>query len=314
MLRLLIDTDTAGDDTTALMLALKSSTAKVEAITINCGNVDFDQQVENALYTVEVAGRSGQVPVYPGARRPLLRSWRTVEEVHGTDGMGDSFFPKAHQRAERKHAVDAIVELVNDNPGEITIVEQAPMTNLALAIRKEPGIAKKFKEIYFMGGTNQYLGNVTPAAEFNMWVDPDAAKIVIHSGAKLTMVGWDICMKYGLLESNELAEIERLGTKESEFFTKVNRVARSFMARTIGRDVVSCPDSITMAIVLNQQVATKVLPKYVDVDNESELSRGATWVDHLCVSGNPANVNVVYEASKDKFYKMLLAMLGGRQY
>jgi purine nucleosidase len=199
LLRLLIDTDTAGDDAIALLLALKTSRATLEAITINCGNVSFDQQVENALYTVELAGKSGRVGVFPGARHPLLRDWRTAEEVWGRDGMGESNFPKAQQRPERKFAVDEIVDIVNSNPGEITIVEQAPMTNMALALRKDSGIAKKVKHFYFMGGTNQFLGNVTPAAEFNMWVDPDAAKIVLRSGMPMTMVGWEICVKYGVV-------------------------------------------------------------------------------------------------------------------
>ncbi|MEM0117987.1 MAG: nucleoside hydrolase [Conexivisphaerales archaeon] len=314
MLRLLIDTDTAGDDTTALMLALKSSNAKVEAITINCGNVNFDQQVENALYTVEVAGKSGKVPVYAGARFPLLKSWRTVEEVHGKDGMGNSYFPKPAQKPENKHAVDAIVELINDNPDEITVIEQAPMTNLALALRKDPAIAKKVKQIFFMGGSNQYLGNVTPAAEFNFWVDPDAAKIVLHSGAKMTMVGWEICMKYGLLTREEIKKIQELHTKESEFFMKVNRVARAFMKRVTGQDVISCPDSITVAMVLDPRIATSIKAKYVDVENASELTRGASIVDHLGITGLKANVDVVYEASKEKFFEMLYRMLKGERY
>jgi purine nucleosidase len=314
MLRLIVDTDTAGDDTTALLLALKSSKASLEAITINCGNISFDQQVENALYTVEVAGKSGKVPVYPGARRPLLREWRTVEDVHGRDGMGDSFFPKARQRPEAKHAASAIIDLVNGSPGEIIFVEQAPMTNLALALRLDPELPRKIRHLFFMGGTNQYIGNITPAAEFNIWVDPDAAKAVLHSGIQMTMVGWDICMKHGLIEKDEMSEIESLKTVQSKFFMDVNRVARRFMKEKTGRDVISCPDSITMAIVLDGSVATDRRMKFVDVDNESELSRGATWVDELDVLKKKPNVEVVYEASKQKFYSLLLKMLRGESY
>ncbi len=312
MLRLIIDTDTAGDDTTALMLAMKSGGAKVEAITINCGNVAFDQQVENALYTVQVAGRD--VPVYPGARRPLLRDWRTVEDVHGRDGMGDSFFPKATRRPERKNAVNAMVDLLNDSPGEITVVEQAPMTNLALALRTDPGIAKKVKHLYFMGGTNQALGNVTPAAEYNIWADPDAAKIVLHSGIPTTMVGWEICVRHGMLGPGELDEISGFGTEESRFFTAVNRVARRFVRETMGVDAVSCPDSITMAMVLDRGIVEDSHDRYVDVDNESELSRGATYVDHYGVLKKAPNVEVVYRASERGFKAMLFRMLRGESF
>ncbi len=311
MIRILLDTDTAGDDTTAMMMALKASNAVLEGVTINCGNVDFDQEVENALYTIQVAGKSGKVPVYPGARRPLLRDWETAERVHGPDGMGGSNFPKAGQRPETKHAVDAILDIVNSSPGDVTLVEIAPMTNLALAIRKDPSIVKKVKHLYFMGGTNQYLGNVTPAAEFNMWVDPEAAKVVLHSGMPMTMVGWEVCMRHGMLDRGELEGIAEMKSKEAVFFTAVNRQVRKFMLRLHGKDSASCPDSITMAMVLNRGVATDVRRKFVDVDDESEVSRGATYVDHLGVLGRKPNAGVVYSASEELFKRMLLRMLSG---
>lgn len=312
MIEILLDTDTAGDDTTAMMMALKASNASLQAVTINCGNVDFDQEVENALYTIEVGGKSGRVPVYPGARHPLLRDWKTAERVHGPDGMGGSGFPRAKQRPERRHAVDAIVDMVNSAPDEITIVEIAPMTNLAMAIRKDPTIVKKVRHLYFMGGTNQYLGNVTPAAEFNMWVDPEAAKVVLHSGMPMTMVGWEICMRHGMLRGPELDSVARMRTREAKFFTAINRNVRKFMWQVQKEDAVSCPDSITMAIVLNGLVATDVRRKFVDVDDESEVSRGATYVDHLGVLGRRPNVEVVYSASERIFKQMLTRMLNGR--
>ncbi len=313
MIRILLDTDTAGDDTTAMLMALKASNAKVEAVTINCGNVDFDQEVENALYTIEVAGKSGRVPVFPGARHPLLRDWETAERVHGKDGMGNSRFAKAKQRPEEKHAVDAIIDALNSEPGELTLVEIAPMTNLAMAIRKDPAIVKKVKHLYFMGGTNQYIGNVTPAAEFNMWVDPEAASVVLHSGMPMTMVGWEICMRHGLLGPAELDRIQGTDAKEAEFFTSVNRQVRRFMKQVQGVDGVSCPDSITLAIVLNPAVATDVRTKFVDVDTQGEPSRGATYVDHLGVTGRKPNVKVVYEASEGLFKEMLFRMLSGKK-
>ncbi len=311
VLRILLDTDTAGDDTIAILMALRAKNAKLEALTINCGNVDFDQEVENALYTVELAGMSGKVPVYPGARHPLLREWTTVEHIHGKDGMGNSFFPKARQRPERRHAVDAIVETVNSNPGEITLVEIAPMTNIAMALRKDPTIARKVKEFFFMGGTNQYLGNQTPAAEFNIWVDPEAAKVVLQSGMPTTMVGWEICMRYAVVGESEYREIEAMRTKEAEFFIAVNRQVRKYHKRVRGVDATECPDSVTMSIVLDRKVANKVFPKYVEVDNQSELSRGATIVDDLNVLGRKPNVNVVYEASSRLFRRALYRLLRG---
>jgi len=253
------------------------------------------------------------VPVYPGASHPLLKDWSTVENIHGRDGMGNSGFPKARQRPSGKAAVDAIVDTVNSEPGEITLVEIAPMTNLAMAVRKDPSIVKKVKQFYFMGGTNQYLGNVTPAAEFNIWVDPEAAKIVLHSGLPTTMVGWEICMKYGLIGPREYSQIEAMGTKYSEFFIAVNRQVRKFMREERGMDATSCPDSITMSIVLNRKVATDVRRKFVDVDTSDGVSRGAMVVDHMGVLGRRPNVAVVYDASEARFREMLYAMLRGRR-
>ena len=313
MRRILLDTDTAGDDVIAIMMALKAKDATLEAVTINCGNIDFDQQVENALYAIQVAGKSGRVPVYPGARHPLLREWKTTKEVHGDDGMGDSHFPRARQRPEDTHAVDAMVDTINSNPRDIDLVEIAPMTNLALAIRKDPGIVKKVRSFWFMGGSNQYLGNVTPAAEFNFWVDPDAAKIVLESGLPATMVGWEICMRHGFLGAEELSEIGDFRTNESEFFLAVNRQVRRFMKKTHGLDGTVCTDSLAMSMVLNRRVASDMRKKYLEVDNTEGPSRGATIVDELGVLGREPNVDIVYEASEKLYRDMLYRMLkGGR--
>src|SRR5262245_48105727 len=127
MTRLIIDTDTAGDDVFSLLIALRDRRAGLEALTICCGNVAFDQEVENALYTVEMAGRAGEVPVYAGCDRPLIAEWVGAEYVHGQDGMGDSLFPRSGQRPEVEHAVDELVRRVNESPGELTILAQAPL-------------------------------------------------------------------------------------------------------------------------------------------------------------------------------------------
>jgi len=129
--RLIIDTDTAGDDVTSLLIGLLHPNAQLEAITICCGNVGFEQEVENALYTVEQAGRGGEVPVYAGCDRPLIAEWVGAEYVHGQDGMGDSFFPKAKQRPEPEHAVDELLRRASESPGELTILAQAPLTKAA---------------------------------------------------------------------------------------------------------------------------------------------------------------------------------------
>ena len=164
-----------------------------------------------------------------------------------------------------------------------------------------------------MGGTNQYLGNVTPAAEFNIWVDPEAAKIVLQSGMPTTMVGWEVCMKYGLIGPREYSRIGAMGTKYSEFFLAVNLQVRKFMREVRGIDATSCPDSMTMAIVLDPRLATDVRRKFVDVDTSDGLSRGATVVDDMEVLGRKPNVSVVYAVSQDGFRRMLYGLLEGKK-
>ena len=141
-MNLWIDTDTAGDDVFSLLLALRTPGVDLVGISINVGNVAFEQEVENALYTVEVAGRSGEVPVYRGCDTPMIEPWVSATYVHGEDGMGDSYFPRAKQRPASEHAVDALIQCLSQAPGEVTVVAQAPLTNLAVAYLRKPFLAK----------------------------------------------------------------------------------------------------------------------------------------------------------------------------
>ena len=307
MIKILLDTDTAGDDTTAMLLAMKSSRATLEAVTINCGNVSFDQEVENALYTIEVGGKSGKIPVYPGARHPLLRDWETAERVHGDDGMGNSRFPKAKQRPETKNAVDAILELVNSEPGEITLVEIAPMTNLALAIRKDPSISKKVKHLYFMGGTNQYLGNVTPAAEFNIWVDPDAAAKVLASGMKITIVPLDVTHRV-LSTAARVARLDRLGNRCAPYAARLIRAFDRPRVARYGRRGRALHDPSAVAYLIAPELF-RGREVSVMVETESELARGMTIVDWWGVTGRPANARFLDRVDAGGVYDLLVEAL-----
>jgi purine nucleosidase len=308
MHRLIIDTDTAGDDTISLMLAMRWPGTVLEAVTVVCGNVEFWQQVENALYTVETFSNR-YIPVYPGCSSPLLKSWRYADYVHGRDGMGENYFPKAKQRPEDKHAVQALLELVNSSPGEYTIIAQGPLTNIATAIMLDRSFPKKIKRLYVMGGYADGFGNITPAAEYNFWVDPDAARIVLHSGVRPYIVGWDIALKYSVVEESMHHEIATWGTKEADFFVKVNRKVVEYEKKVTGLAGSTHPDTITTAIALNPGVAKRVEPRYVDVENQSELTRGMSVVDHLGVLGKEPNADVCYEADRSLFREMLFKIL-----
>ncbi|SEQ03164.1 purine nucleosidase [Faunimonas pinastri] len=279
-MRPIIDTDTAGDDCFSLLLALRDPAVKLEAITICNGNVQFEQQVENALYTVEVAGRGGTVPVHPGCPRPMLRKPLDAAYVFGRDGMSDANFHRAQQRPDDRHAIDAIVDRVMANPGEITILAQAPLTNIAAAYVKEPRIAENLRHLWIMGGTDNALGNVTSAAEFNFYVDPEAAKIVLNAGFRTSVVTWTATVRDAVLSPADLSEIEAMDTPLSRFFTQVNRASVEFSMKT-GRLAGSVqPDSVTCACMLDESLVLESADCVIDVEVAGELTRGYSSVSH----------------------------------
>ena len=189
--RIIIDCDPGHDDMAAILLAAWHPDIQIEAITSVCGNASVANTTNNALRIVEAFGLG--VPVYAGAVQPLLHRYEFPAAFHGPSGLDSAGaeLPGATRAAESTHAVDAIIALADANPGEITAVVIGPMTNVALVLAKRPDMATKLKQIVFMGGSAGE-GNVTPAAEFNIWADAEAARIVFRSGVKLTMFGLNV--------------------------------------------------------------------------------------------------------------------------
>ena len=311
MQRIIIDTDTAGDDVNALLTALHYF--KVEGVTIAGGNVAFDQEVENALYTIQVADPGYKVPVYKGYNSPMLsfaqKVHKTVENIHGNYGMGDAEFAKAEQRPEEQHAVDFIIEIVKANPGKIALLAIAPLTNIAMALKKDPTIAADIPHLYVMGGTNNSLGNITPSAEYNFYVDPEAARIVLHAGIPITMISWDICTKYSVMYEDDLNEIEALNTKGSRFFMEINNFVRRANKATHNIDGSTHPDAILVAIAANEALMTQSNQYYVDIETAGELTRGYSLVDTNNVTGNTANVRVCEAVDRAGFKAALIEVL-----
>ena len=282
----LIDTDTASDDAVALIMALRAPDVNVAAITVVAGNVDVRQATRNALYTAELCGVD--VPVYSGAARPLLRPYQNATWFHGRDGLGDHNYPAPRKSPQAKHAVDAIIEIVEANPG-IVVVTLGPLTNVALAVSKKPEIASKVSRCVVMGGAPCCEGNVTPAAEYNVWVDPEAASVVMRSALPVELIGWHLCRGGAVLDPNDIAHVEGFKTPLAHFAIECNSHARVALKTQTGEDGICLPDPVTMCLALDPTVGTAWSRHYVEVETQSELTRGMTVVDRLNVADDERN-------------------------
>jgi purine nucleosidase len=300
--RLLIDTDTASDDAVALLMALRTEAASVVAITVVAGNVPLPQAIQNALYTRDLVG--GTAPVYAGRAGPRVGELRTAQFVHGEDGMGDIGLELAGREPDDGDAVDVLIDAIRAGPGELTLVTLGPLTNVAEAFERAPEVAGMLDRLVLMGGTADAVGNMTAVAEFNVWVDPEAARIVFASGAPIEMVGWDISRKYAAFDEEEQDALRALGPL-GEFAVDTQATLNAWAREHTGLPGFDYPDPIAMAVALDPSVATSTRRLRVDVETTGELTRGQTVVDHLGLTEQPPNADVVLEASRERFLELL---------
>ena len=287
-MRLLIDTDTASDDAVALLLALRTPGVDVAAITVVAGNVEVEQGVQNALYTVELAGK--QVPVYAGR----TGTTHFGHAVHGRDGMGDIGLPLAGRDPAPGDAVDALERAVRDSPNELTLVTLGPLTNVAALF--ERGVAPLLRDVVIMGGTSDDVGNVTPDAEYNVYADPESARAVFESDARLTMVGWDVSRKFAVFEPADWEELRALGPLGT-FSVDIQRTLIEFCRTTLGKESFDLPDPIATAVALDRNVATRTIQARVEVDRRTAQT-------HMRADGEP-QCEVVVAASGERFRALL---------
>jgi len=289
----LIDTDTASDDAVAILMALAAPDVRVLGLTTVAGNVGLEQATRNALYTAEVAG--SDVPVFPGAAAPLTRRHEDAHWFHGRDGFGDRGYPPPRREAEREHAVDALLRLAHQNPG-LTLVTLGPLTNIALALARDQNFAKNIGRCVVMGGAPCCEGNVTPAAEYNIWVDPEAARQVFLSPLPVEMVGWHVSRGPSVLTDEEVADILALGTPRARFAIDCNaRAKEAYFAQT-GERGLSLADPTAMAVALDRNIGLSWSEHYVEIETQSELARGMTIVDRLNVAEDNNNRGAWREA------------------
>lgn len=305
MIPLVVDTDTAADDCFALLVALLDPRADLKAITIVAGNVGFDQQVHNALLTMEVAGRAGEVPVYTGARNPLEREWVAAEDVHG-DGVGGMRL-EGDSVASGDNGVEQLVRLARENRGELRIIAIGPLTNIALAVQADPSFAANVGALFVMGGSVNARGNITPAAEYNMFVDPEAAQIVFEAGFEnLTIISWDpLTITDAVFGPERIARIAAADTPLSRFFVTANQATYDF-DHGAGLGGSSHCDSLTAVLALDDAYALETRRYRVDCETVGELTRGATVFDWR---SNEPNCTVVEKADSQAFFEYMLELL-----
>ena len=279
--KMLIDTDTASDDAVAIMMALQTPDIEVEAITIVSGNMPVEQGSLNARYTVELCGKD--VPVYHGAEKPLIREVYHAGWFHGPDGMGGMNYQTTRQPA-KGHAVDVIIETIKANPG-IILVTLGPLTNVALAVAQAPEIVENVSRCVVMGGAANTVGNVTPAAEYNIWCDPEAARMVFRSGLPIEMVGWELCRgEANLLDEDMRYCKEEINTPLAHFAIDCNISALKANREWLGDPGLGLPDPVAMAIAIDPTICTRKSKHYVEVECDGTYTRGMTVVDELNVT------------------------------
>ncbi len=307
--RVIVDTDTAGDDAQAILMAATSDRIDIEGVTICAGNVEFDYEVENAKYALDLAGIADSVTVYEGAREPLVKDYYHADYVHGEGGLGGELFPDTGIPSGDRHAVEYIVERARANPGELTLVCIAPLTNVAMALRREPDLGELLDEVWVMGGNVNCLGNVTPAAEYNFWVDPEAAKIVIDE-LDVRLFDWGLTERDTIFGAETLAAIdEGPDTELAEFYRTITQSVRAYNESQTGEQLVTHPDSAVTAALVEPDLIEEASTYYVEVDDREGLTRGYTAVDENGVTDGQPRTTVVESLDADLFKTMTRDML-----
>lgn len=311
--QLILDADTGVDDALAIILACRSPELDLRAITAVSGNVHVDKTSVNALKVLEVLGVS-RIPVAKGASKPLLRDLEISEDFHGKDGLGDSHLDPPKLQLDKRHAVDLLIEETATNPKSITVVATGPLTNIATVILREPQFVQNVRELVMMGGaygvTTYGCGNANPAAEFNIYVDPEAASIVFKSGIPLTAVGLDVTTDPTSRLTRELYQkIEQTGSPPAKFAALITKQLMSKYG------FIHLHDPMAVAVAADPSLVTT--KKYhVEIETKSDLTRGQTVTDrrHWLPESyrKTPNTNVCTSIDGERFVEMFMNRIIGK--
>src|SRR3954453_3025584 len=299
----IIDCDPGHDDAMALLLALASPELELSAVTTVAGNQTLEKVTANAIRILDVVGST--LPVAAGADRPLIHPANTASDVHGETGLDGPDLPPPSRAPEPVHAVELIAQHLRERPH--TLISVGPLTNIALLLALYPDLKDRIDRIVLMGGAIG-IGNVTPSAEFNLWVDPEAAHRVFTSGVDVTMVGLDVTHRAML--SAAKADALREHGKAGGVVADLHRFYRRFHLEVYGHDDTPVHDALAVASVINPEL----LPfesHYVEIDPSHGPCRGRTVVDRLRRTGRPANAQVATGVDADSFIALPPSRIAG---
>ena len=301
--RIIIDTDPGIDDALAILLALASPEIQLEALTITQGNVTVEKGTRNALAVLELLGAS-HIPVAKGCPLPLVGPLLASDHVHGKSGLGTAKLPDPKTKPVSQHAVDYLIERFLTEPGEISLFTIGPLTNVALAIRKEPRFVSAVRELVIMGGSIREGGNITPQAEVNIFADPHAAHIVFHSGIPITLIPLDVTHKT-MLYFDQIDRLKPIQSPISRFIVESTSDYVHFTESKTGIPGCALHDPLTLATVIAPELLT-LEKHYVDVDISGGVSQGSTFADFYQTIGKPANMKVALDVRGEYFVKLFL--------
>ncbi len=301
--RILIDTDPGIDDSLAILLALASPELSLEGLSIVHGNCSVDQGLNNALAILELAGAT-HIPVARGCELPLVQPSLLAPETHGDSGIGYARPPKPVTQPVWQHAVDFLIEKILSAPGEYTLVVIGPLTNLAMAMRKEPKIIPAIKEIVCMGAAIRHQGNTTPLAEFNIYVDPHAAHIVFHSGVPLTLVPLDVTYQC-ILTPADVQRLLEIDSPVTRFIADATRFYMEFHDEYQKIEGCVINDPLALALTFAPQLCDYE-QHFVDVDVQGGVSMGKTFADFYKMTGKPANMQVALGVHGRDFIELFI--------
>ena len=303
--KIILDCDPGHDDAVAIMLAAANEDIEILGITCVGGNTTLENTKTNSLKICSLIGRT-DLNIYSGAEKPLKYDLVTAAHVHGKSGLdieGRPITIAENYNLQDQHAVDFIIQTCHDYEDQVYLCVTGPLTNIALSLKKDPSIAKKIKEIIFMGGAAMTLGNITPVAEFNIYVDPHAANIVLNSGIPLVMMGLDVTHKVNV-NDNIIKDIQQNNNISSDFFAGLMKFYSKFHRKLYQTDETPLHDPCVIAYLIDPTIFSGKLVN-VQVEENSKLTRGETVVDWYGVTDRQVNCKVITEANQINFFALL---------